>query len=238
MQFICEYCGSSHDGSYGSGRFCSPKCSRKYANRFVTKEGRDRQVSALNDPENRKKNLCARHDISEQKKQTAKSKPKVKTDKSTIQLGKIGELAIIKKFISRGIPVYTPVVDSGADIIADLCGNLKKIQVKTSAHRNKTDTATIFDLTTGRYISDECSGNRRLRHTNYSLDEVDYFALYDFLEDRAFIMKNRETGSISLRDENAPIYKGVECNPKSRYDMDRFLDLIELGIDPDSIIEE
>lgn len=238
MQFICEYCGSSHDGSYGSGRFCSPRCSRKYANCFVTKEGRDRQVSALNDPENRKKNLCARRSISNQKKQTANSRPKAKTDKSTIQLGKIGELAVIKKFISRGIPVYTPVIDSGADIIADLHGNLKKIQIKTSATRNETDTATSFDLTTGRYTPNGCEGKKKLKHIHYSLDEVDYFALYDFLEDRAFIMKNREGRSVALRDDDAPTYKGKKYNFKSKYDIDRFLDLVELGIDPDSIIGE
>ena len=24
--FFCEICGKEHDGTYGSGRFCSPKC--------------------------------------------------------------------------------------------------------------------------------------------------------------------------------------------------------------------
>ena len=28
---ICEECGNEHDGSYGSGRFCSKKCSARYA---------------------------------------------------------------------------------------------------------------------------------------------------------------------------------------------------------------
>lgn len=238
MQFICEYCGSPHDGSYASGRFCSPTCSRKYSNRFVTKEGRGRQISALNDPENRKKNSDARHAISEKRKQLINSKPKIKIDKSTIQLGKIGELAIIKKFVGRGIPVYTPVIDSGADIIADLHGNLKKIQIKTSAQRNETDTATFFDLTTSRYVIDKNDGKKKLKHVNYSLDEVDYFALYDFLEDRAFIMKNRESTSIILRDDASPTHKGAKYNFKSKYDIDHFLDAVELGIDPDSIIEE
>lgn len=27
----CEFCGKEHDGSYGSGRFCSSHCSKKYA---------------------------------------------------------------------------------------------------------------------------------------------------------------------------------------------------------------
>lgn len=31
MRFICEYCGREHNGSYGSGRFCSQSCARGYA---------------------------------------------------------------------------------------------------------------------------------------------------------------------------------------------------------------
>ena len=27
---ICENCGKEHDGSYGSGRFCSEKCARSF----------------------------------------------------------------------------------------------------------------------------------------------------------------------------------------------------------------
>ena len=30
MNKICEYCGEEHDGSYGSGRFCSKKCQSRY----------------------------------------------------------------------------------------------------------------------------------------------------------------------------------------------------------------
>ena len=31
MNYICEYCGKAHDGSYGSGRFCSHTCQAKWA---------------------------------------------------------------------------------------------------------------------------------------------------------------------------------------------------------------
>ena len=36
--FICENCGKEHNGSYGSGRFCSSKCARS----FSTKMNRDK----------------------------------------------------------------------------------------------------------------------------------------------------------------------------------------------------
>ena len=43
----CEYCGKEHDGSYGSGRFCSSKCARKYSNSKMTDESRKRRDAGL-----------------------------------------------------------------------------------------------------------------------------------------------------------------------------------------------
>jgi len=34
----CEYCNNEHDGSYGSGRFCSEKCSKGYSTKSKRKE--------------------------------------------------------------------------------------------------------------------------------------------------------------------------------------------------------
>ena len=34
----CEYCHKEHDGSYGSGRFCSISCSRKFSSNFVNRK--------------------------------------------------------------------------------------------------------------------------------------------------------------------------------------------------------
>jgi hypothetical protein len=30
INMICEFCGKEHDGSYGSGRFCSKSCCSKF----------------------------------------------------------------------------------------------------------------------------------------------------------------------------------------------------------------
>jgi len=35
---VCEKCGGTHDGFYGSGRFCSEKCSRGFATQKRRKE--------------------------------------------------------------------------------------------------------------------------------------------------------------------------------------------------------
>lgn len=37
-KYICENCGKEHDGSYGSGRFCSQKCARAFSTKFNRKE--------------------------------------------------------------------------------------------------------------------------------------------------------------------------------------------------------
>lgn len=56
--YICENCGVTHAGKYGSGRFCSPHCSRQYAslirrsevNRRVsdTLKGKHKDIDKLN----------------------------------------------------------------------------------------------------------------------------------------------------------------------------------------------
>ena len=41
---ICETCQKEHDGTYGSGRFCSQVCSRKYSS-IINKEQKNRNLS-------------------------------------------------------------------------------------------------------------------------------------------------------------------------------------------------
>lgn len=38
--YICENCGNSHDGTYGSGRFCSKSCRMKYIGKQSNKNGK------------------------------------------------------------------------------------------------------------------------------------------------------------------------------------------------------
>ena len=41
---VCENCGSNHDGSYGSGRFCCSKCARGFSTK-ANREEINRKVS-------------------------------------------------------------------------------------------------------------------------------------------------------------------------------------------------
>ena len=35
--YKCEYCGKEHDGTYGTGRFCSEKCRYAYPTKYISK---------------------------------------------------------------------------------------------------------------------------------------------------------------------------------------------------------
>lgn len=39
--YVCEYCGKEHDGSYGSGRFCSKKCRGAFTAKMPRKHKRN-----------------------------------------------------------------------------------------------------------------------------------------------------------------------------------------------------
>lgn len=53
-------------------------------------------------------------------------------------IGGVGEMLVAAAFLKRGIPVYRPVVDAGADLVADFGGKLQRIQVKSTADESKS----------------------------------------------------------------------------------------------------
>lgn len=53
----CENCRNSHDGSYGSGRFCSAKCSRSFSTKNKRKEINERVSKSLRGSVSPKKGL-------------------------------------------------------------------------------------------------------------------------------------------------------------------------------------
>ena len=128
-----EYCGEYHDGTYGSGRFCSSKCARKYSNKFVTKEGRERQIEALTNPVNKQKNIEAivesnikrgierRNNINRQIVKNSVNIKKISKQnmfKHPLVQGTIGELAVAHKFGMYGFNAYRPLVDiNGCDLL-------------------------------------------------------------------------------------------------------------------------
>ena len=241
-KYICEYCGSEHDGSYGSGRFCCSTCSRKYANTFVSEEGRKNQIAALNNPVLREKGYETHRRKFREKVEggyiPASNRSAVKADSNYRNkqptVGKVGEVATIKKLIEHNIDVYVPVLDNGVDLVADFGGKLQKIQVKSSTRSD--DDKVIFSLTHNKNI---IKGNtvQTLRR-KYDVNEVDYFSLYDFSKDQVYLIENdRPRRDIALRFGNTKNRQIAKVNRAEDYEIDRVLDELERGIKLSDIID-
>ena len=195
---ICEYCGNEHDGTYGSGRFCSARCSRKYSNTYVSEEGRQKQINSLLSKKNRDKQIKNKKEKSKKYiKIHRKFRDKqdfVGDENNTLRIGMIGELAVTKKFIDANVDVYKPIVDTGIDLIANFDNKLQKIQIKSSSYLSGVDnSSTIFTLSTSH------TGKNKVSKRNYSEDEIDYFALYDLNEDETFLIKNTGKKSATIK---------------------------------------
>ena len=104
---------------------------------------------------------------------------------TTKQIGNIGEIKTIAKFVELGIPVYLPFGDNEkADIVADFGGKLNRIQVKTSCKAE--DGKMIFSL-----VSSTVHRQNGVKHI-YTNDEIDYFALYNIERDVVLLISVNE----------------------------------------------
>lgn len=165
------------------------------------------------------------------------NKKLLKTLKSS-EKGKLGEIATIQKFISRGIPVYLPTsLDDPVDILAEFDGKINRIQVKTSTQRTPTGSSVVFGINSGYRVS-----KNKVVPRKKSYDNIDYFSCYDLVSDRLYLISRRdelsEKPSIAINDRTS--YKDGDkrhFNRASDYDFDHVLDLIDLGIDPGDIIK-
>ena len=85
----------------------------------------------------------------------------------TTQIGKIGESLVLAKLTELGYQVFLPFGDGSLiDLIVDINGNLKKIQVKTSSVK-EDETCVKFSL------SSTVNGVKY----SYNEGDFDYYAL-------------------------------------------------------------
>lgn len=123
---------------------------------------------------------------------------------NTTNIGNIGYAKTISKFTELNIPVYIPFCEGGiVDLIADFNGKLNKIQVKTTKSVHK-DTYMLFKTS----HQDGFHGSRK----KYSVNEIDYFALYciennalllfPVSECNAYDLKIRLTGKFKIKNRS------------------------------------
>lgn len=104
---------------------------------------------------------------------------------TTKQIGNIGEIKTIAKFVELGIPVYLPFGDNEkADIVAEFGGKLNRIQVKTSCKAE--DGKMVFSI-----VSSTVHRQNGVKHI-YTNDEIDYFALYNIERDVVLLISVNE----------------------------------------------
>lgn len=242
--YSCEKCGELHDGSYGSGRFCSAKCSRSFSSSHVSEEGRLKQTQTLNDSKNREKCMQARMEtrkkMKHSKKDISHSELKESFKNRTMALGKYGENQIINKCLLHDIPVYLPVVDTnGVDMIFDINGEYKKVQVKSSTlQRGVNSDRTAFTLQS--LIRKNDKENKLIKyHKDGYQDKVDLFALYDGINDRSYLIdsKSIQTKSIAIaQDKTALNGQTANINAADDYDFDRVIEKLKNGTCDSNVI--
>ena len=112
-------------------------------------------------------------------------------------LGSIGENVVVNKFLEHNIPVYTHFgFDQYVDLIAEFNGGLQRIQVKTSAQITSNGSIR-FSLNA---ISPTTkNGYRVTKSIPYTKNEIDYFALYDFICDKVYLIEVPDPPMTSIR---------------------------------------
>lgn len=199
----CEYCGSEHDGSYGSGRFCNASCARRFSNKFVTKSGRAKQISVLNDPENRKKNLAAILKYAEERRKNEPVESPTERDITLSQMTSserwnLAKNATLKHFSENRVRTYLPVLESDSiNMIGDFSGKLKKIKIKSVKDKPSKKTSTI-------YVKLKAN-KHRIKHgkcENYIdvCEDADLFAVYMSSLDKLKIIENNGDDAVLIDD--------------------------------------
>ncbi|MFW5988461.1 MAG: HNH endonuclease signature motif containing protein [bacterium] len=91
----CENCGNEHDGSYGSGRFCSSKCARGFSTKSKRKEINEKVSKSLRgvEPWNKNRKRVGYQFSDEDRKKAIESK----TKKNKIKYRKLLEDGKLKK---------------------------------------------------------------------------------------------------------------------------------------------
>lgn len=123
------------------------------------------------------------------------------------QKGKLSEKYAEYFFLKEGFKVFQPELpDSPFDILVtkDLMSFLK-IQVKTLRPDHDKDDCYVTDLKRGRYVK-----------TSYTEEEVDYYALFEPINENLYIVPYSEAPKSKIR---------VFCNGTKYL---RFLNKIEL----------
>jgi hypothetical protein len=184
----CEMCQEEHDGTFGSGRFCSLSCSRKFStfkkrksiNQKIAKTLREKERPDLVQSckecgqEFQVKNRSGQYCSDECKDIWLNRFHQKRNDDDVWKTGgDLGEVSVIKDLVLRGLKVFAPISSrSRADLIAhdEEAGIAYLIQVKSTSIKNNVVSFPVTCLEGKR------DGKRQSRR--YTHNEVSTFAVY------------------------------------------------------------
>lgn len=152
---------------------------------------------------------------------------------NTKNIGNIGEAKVITKFIELGISVYIPFGDNErADLIAEFNNKLNKIQVKTSSQIK--NGAISFQLHSCNHLTNMTE--RKYINKAYSIEDVDYFALYNIVNDNIYLIENDNTvKSIRIRIDSSKNNQSINIKSEKDYLIEKVLCVETLhGVSKDS----
>lgn len=134
--------------------------------------------------------------------------------------GNISEAAILFKFVENEIPVCQPFGEyTKYDLVVEINGELKKVQVKTGRLRDNTVQSHL----TATYRKQGRQVNER-----YSESDVDLFAIYCIEIGRAFLIPYVDISQITIRlDTNSRQKHGIRFADDC--DFDTVLDHLKQG---------
>jgi len=102
--------------------------------------------------------------------------------------GDLTEIEVTKKFMEKGIKVSDTVTDNYKyDVVADIGGNLYRVQIKTAYEKKSSENSIQAYLKNHSYNN---QGKKKER--TYSEDDVDLFAIYYPKNENVYIVKYEE----------------------------------------------
>ena len=146
-------------------------------------------------------------------------------NRNPVFIGTLGEISTIKKCIENNLPVYKPIIDLyGVDLIIEFNNKLNKVQVKSTS---TTPTSTnnpncrIFSLT------NQCItiNNNMVKSNRYLYDKniIDYFALYDAIDDNVYLLRNNGTKQTFTINKHRLNNQKINTNSPEKYDFDNVI---------------
>ena len=103
------------------------------------------------------------------------------------QIGNITEIKCMLAFLEQGYNVLTPYGDCERyDFVADIKGNLVRIQVKTSKLARRGNGFNFSMRSSNRQ-------NGAILHHRYTKEEIDFFATY--YQDKCYLVPVEECGA-------------------------------------------